>query len=393
MALFIILLLIIIFSWMNLNFVERKIQSPHFFHSLPNSMVPDQYEQAAFIEWPPLQKYSPSNYPKYRPLLEILESWNPDIADQPDRFVETLQHFNYSDPHERRIAETYRDAEVPFKVYDVPEFEKARLKWTKSYLTDRLSGKKCRVEKSKNNHFMYWTKRNSFKRSSEYVPPTDVIDMTFDQWSSVAERADVMRISNSSEHFYFMADDHIAPFVREDLPLFSSSTPNFFIVNPDANKGIQCRFGMRGIISESHYDSGRNMVAMVTGRKRYILTPPSSCRYLGIISDKKHPSFRHSVIDWSDLQQGRAHSFDRVDGIDTIVRPGEVLYIPSFWFHYITSLQYSIQCNSRSGFPKNFDGAEHIEKADCINQPIAQRKGLKKRAVRGKIRRHARIHE
>ena len=32
-----------------------------------------------------------------------------------------------------------------------------------------------------------------------------------------------------------------------------------------------------------------------------------------------------------------------------VVRAGEVLYIPSYWFHYIVSLDQSVQCNTRSG--------------------------------------------
>ena len=39
--------------------------------------------------------------------------------------------------------------------------------------------------------------------------------------------------------------------------------------NIKLNKGIQCRFGMRGVIAEAHYDGGRNMVAMLKGAKRY----------------------------------------------------------------------------------------------------------------------------
>jgi hypothetical protein len=35
--------------------------------------------------------------------------------------------------------------------------------------------------------------------------------------------------------------------------------------------------------------------------------------------------------------------FSQVDALDTIVSAGEVLYIPSFWFHYVISLDYSIQ--------------------------------------------------
>jgi len=121
------------------------------------------------------------------------------------------------------------------------------------------------------------------------------------------------------------------------------------------------------VIAESHYDSGRNMVAMIRGMKRYILTPPHTCQHLGIISDTSHPSYRHSVIDWSDMSEARANHFDKVDSVDTIVRAGEILYIPSFWFHYIVSLKYSIQCNSRSGHPARMNGYDHIRRCHSMN--------------------------
>eukprot|EP00549_Striatella_unipunctata_P025274 CAMPEP_0118705378 /NCGR_PEP_ID=MMETSP0800-20121206/19833_1 /TAXON_ID=210618 ORGANISM="Striatella unipunctata, Strain CCMP2910" /NCGR_SAMPLE_ID=MMETSP0800 /ASSEMBLY_ACC=CAM_ASM_000638 /LENGTH=115 /DNA_ID=CAMNT_0006607523 /DNA_START=216 /DNA_END=563 /DNA_ORIENTATION=- len=41
--------------------------------------------------------------------------------------------------------------------------------------------------------------------------------------------------------------------------------------------------------------------------------------------------------------------------VDTVLKAGEVLYIPSHWFHYIISLQQSAQCNVRSG--RNFEGS------------------------------------
>jgi hypothetical protein len=123
-----------------------------------------------------------------------------------------------------------------------------------------------------------------------------------------------------------------------------------------------------GVIAASHYDSGRNMVAMLKGRKRYILNPPTACKKLGIISEKSHPSFRHSVIDWSSLPQAVSSDFANVQAIDTIVRAGEVLYIPSYWFHYIISLQYSVQCNTRHGPPESGIGKAPIE--DCFGYQI-----------------------
>ena len=34
-------------------------------------------------------------------------------------------------------------------------------------------------------------------------------------------------------------------------------------------------------------------------------------------------------------------------GIETILKSGEVLFLPSYWFHYIIGLQKNSQCNVR----------------------------------------------
>lgn len=39
-------------------------------------------------------------------------------------------------------------------------------------------------------------------------------------------------------------------FVGKDLELFSEMENNFFVFNVEKNKGIQCRFGMRGKCEE-----------------------------------------------------------------------------------------------------------------------------------------------
>jgi hypothetical protein len=125
-------------------------------------------------------------------------------------------------------------------------------------------------------------------------------------------------------------------------------------------KGIQCRFGERGVTAATHFDSGRNMVAMMKGAKRYILSPPRECSKLGVVTGKGNPIFRHSMLNFghlnemsnadmpSDEREWLERSADAL-AIDTVLKAGEVLYIPSHWFHYITSLQTSAQCNVRSG--------------------------------------------
>ena len=54
--------------------------------------------------------------------------------------------------------------------------------------------------------------------------------------------------------------------------------------------------------------------------------------------------------------------FARVPALETVVRAGEVLYVPSYWFHYIVSLSQSAQCNTRAGPPPDRRGAETIRR-------------------------------
>lgn len=135
-------------------------------------------------------------------------------------------------------------------------------------------------------------------------------------------------------------------FIGRDLTLFSE-TPSFFVKDKRKQAGVFCRFGMRGIVAEAHFDSGRNFIAMVHGRKRYIISPPDQCSQLGVLTTG--PSERHSRLDWSD--PASFPSLAHAKAIDVVLQPGDVLYLPAFWFHYIVSLDTNVQCNTRSGTP------------------------------------------
>ena len=344
-------------------------------HSLQSS----EQSFPTLIDYPEKLKQPDSAvYPNYTNLLDVIKAWNPDDPEPPSPFRESLQHFNFSNPDEMDAALKFRDAELPFKVFNVPEFDSVVDKWTDDYLIlqYRNSIESRRVEKSKSNHFMYWN-ANQRLQIKNYKPPTEIVsNMQFETWLHMALHADTVKVKNETVHYYFMSNAlpgvKKSSFISRDLPLFSSLENNFFISNVVANKGIQCRFGMRGVIAEAHYDSGRNMVAMLKGAKRYILNPPHESKKLGLITEQRHPSYRHSSIDWSDVSQATSNGFANVNAIDTIVRQGEVLYIPSYWFHYIVSLNYSVQCNSRSGSPPKREGQDHIEQ--CLGDKLNLRK-------------------
>jgi hypothetical protein len=245
------------------------------------------------------------------------------------------------------------------------------------------------VSKSSDNFFAFY---NPPKWNTDLLGPTPSVDIdwTFAKWAKHARYADEVGLSSNAKHYYLETGvskkERHKPteewtFVSKDLPSFSSPEPTFFGFNPPEQKGIQCRFGERGVTAATHYDGGRNMVTMITGAKRYILSPPNACPKLGVVTSRKHPSYRHSMLNFgrvtmlgeSDDVLEMSHQereWLKIAGeaptLSTVLKAGEVLYIPSHWFHYIISLQKSAQCNTRSGIHIEgnpvFGGLADVEK-------------------------------
>ena len=98
--------------------------------------------------------------PPLEPLIYMLGRWNPDDPDgAPVPFYEQVTHsrfpvcqcltafvvclqlqvFDYQNKDELAMALEYRNAEIPFKVFNVPELAMVGDKWTDEYLTKRVS--------------------------------------------------------------------------------------------------------------------------------------------------------------------------------------------------------------------------------------------------------------
>ncbi|CAM9886213.1 unnamed protein product, partial [Hapterophycus canaliculatus] len=263
----------------------------------------------------------------------------------------------------------------------IPEADAASKKWTDEYLESKMgSCLRCNVMKSESNRFMFWHKRPPGAWTEDWKPPTEPLrSMPFRQWRDWTREADAKKIGPTDVHFYLTTGvphnlktpPATGEFVADDLPFFSTRTDNFFIPDVSHQKGIQCRFGARGIIAESHFDHGKNFVFMIRGRKRYLLNPPRACPALGIISDKAHPSFRHSDLDWSD-EAGWPEGFADAPALETVLEAGEMLYIPSFWYHYIVSEGFNVQCNARSGLSVRKQWVDETE--ECMGQDLPMAK-------------------
>ncbi len=96
--------------------------------------------------------------------------------------------------------------------------------------------------------------------------------------------------------------------------------------------------GSGNSISALHWERSPYFFGQVYGEKRFILYSPDQVRAL-----YPHPQNPH--ISSVNLQQPDLESYPRfAEATATVVtvRAGEVLYMPSFWWHHVTSLSVSI---------------------------------------------------
>jgi Cupin-like domain len=386
--------------------VKRRIESAMKWEQEWKGMTTEQKARGPKVDYtkhkyqyPDLEPSPTNDYPNLDTMETIMTRWPQDrLDDPPETIIERLMHFNYSNPRERKMALEYREAELPFKVYDIPEISAIANKWTDEYVTAGFDGTKSHAattasgscQESQDNFFSFFTPMG-WHMGSMGPPPYRSNDWNYAKWVEHANYADAVSLSFDQPHFYWQSgvpkEERHNPksewsFISLDLPQFSSTESNFFQFHPEEQKGIQCRFGERGVTAATHYDTGRNMIAMLQGAKRYILSPPRECSKLGIVTLRGNTLYRHSLLNFGHLEY-----LDREEGkkmpererawlersrsslaIDTVLKAGEVLYVPSHWFHYITSLQKSAQCNVRSGVDtegtEKFGGLSDVEECE-----------------------------
>lgn len=128
---------------------------------------------------------------------------------------------------------------------------------------------------------------------------------------------------------------------------------------------INMRIGQKGVIAEGHFDVSRNFIVMMRGARRYFLMHPCECLNAYIeLADKEDPEYRHWKVrpDLPDFDMDSAPLLQNVRALDVTVQAGDILYVPSYWIHYLVSLtDHNIQLNIRSGIA--VEGFDHVQRA------------------------------
>lgn len=285
-------------------------------------------------------------------MLDITNNWNTDSTEIPPVHYDSLCHFDHSNATQLASAYLYRAAEKPFIVYNIPEVDAVVRKWNDvDYMHKLLGNKKYRTETSEDNHFMYWRQaKGSFLRTAEgagWKPPTSIVSTSFAEWLEFAVKNQNKTLDEREHQYFRVSSDMGNSWLYDELPFFKPKK-SLMMVEPREQKGIHCRFGMRSVIAEAHFDGTRNAVVELAGMRRWIMTHPNQCSDMHMLLNS-HPSGRHSAVDWSKPDLVKYPNFAKVKGNEVILVPGDMLFVPTYWIHYIVSLNINVQCNTRSG--------------------------------------------
>jgi len=99
-----------------------------------------------------------------------------------------------------------------------------------------------------------------------------------------------------------------------------------------------------GTVSPLHWDPAHNLVVQLEGRKRFWLYEPAATRRLyphRLLS--KLPNF--SRFDPEQANDARFPLARTVPRLEVTLEAGEVLYLPSRWWHHVRSLERSLSVN------------------------------------------------
>jgi hypothetical protein len=319
----------------------------------PNDYFAGSHSSLPFDRPAPCPEFPTSDYPKEYPIMSLVRNWNPDDSVIPPRHYDSLCHFDFAT--EQHKAYNYRDADVPFVVYNVSDLDMTAARWSNPDYLVKLLGARVSYRSevnAQNNHFMYWRpatssyKRTHKKEMKNWKEPTGEQMLTYSRWLEYAIKGQESPL-NSTEYKYFRASSSADSWQPHELRIFKRRK-SLFVIKPGAQHGIHCRFGMRSVIAEAHWDGSNNFVAQLGGLRRWILSNPTNCENMYIFK-KGHPSGRHSSVDWSSPDLTKYPLFEGVRANEFIAQPGDVLFVPTNWVHHITSLNINYQCNARSG--------------------------------------------
>ncbi|KAK6169076.1 hypothetical protein SNE40_020197 [Patella caerulea] len=244
--------------------------------------------------------------------------------------TEPIPRLKYNDPEVEALIRNER----PVILTDT-DLVKSAQHWNLDYLYSNIGSGKHTVYSSFKNKFLYYDDKK-LPNFPNLVLQTNHEEMTFQEFT------EKVRNHKTGDKIYYLQqalNDSVGKSIVVDFVKFNWSwiteqqkkykwgalTSNLLLV------------GMDGVITPAHYDEQQNFFAQIGGYKRFLLFDPSmfECLYPFPVY---HPHDRQSQVDFDSPDLRRFPKFQDLRGYEAIVGPGDVLYLPIYWWHQVESV-------------------------------------------------------
>ncbi|MEX2963544.1 cupin-like domain-containing protein [Microbulbifer sp. TYP-18] len=229
-----------------------------------------------------------------------------------------IERVTLSDFFERCYAQSY-----PVVITDVVQKWPAFDCWSPEYFVHTMAEKRVQVAYTQEDTFAYQNGEPKYGRVN--LPLAQALEKVL-QTQPDGVRFFLMQQPMASAYPELMDDIRIPDWLDENL-----ITINFWV-------------GSKGAFTPLHFDTEDNFIAQVFGRKRFTLYDPAQldCLYPNDKTDKYSHLSRVNIAH----PDHHAHpQFHHAEPITVTLDAGEMLYLPSHWWHAVQSINVNAMVN------------------------------------------------
>jgi hypothetical protein len=229
-----------------------------------------------------------------------------------DAVPRDVPRIRYSD-----LSRFYRDnyaANQPAVLVGVPEHHPLEIfRFSLEYLAEALGEREFPVVSTDTGFLSY---------------ERDTLEMTFRKFVDASARQ-----NGSGPRYYFKNTTKLLPSSLDDSSSISGLAP-FFTKSVMKNLWVS-----RGTMTVGlHFDAAENLNIQIRGRKRFMLYPPGISEYYPCPMFSQTAHISRVFREGPQLDRDKYPRFDASKGREVVLDEGEILYLPAYWWHQVTSL-------------------------------------------------------
>jgi hypothetical protein len=222
-----------------------------------------------------------------------------------------------------RFVREYLDKGRPVVLSREPAAWGPMSRWNPDHLVARLGDKEVRVAVADDGMFDYdATVGKTFRRAT--LPFSSAAAVIA---AAQPDRSIYLMQQSIGQSFAELAGDVRTPDVLGDKP----ADPHLW-------------FGSAGNVTPLHHDPLSNLFLQIHGRKRFTLFSP---RHFGELypfpADSRFSHMSYVDVERPDLD--RFPRFPDAQRFEIVLAPGDLLFLPPFWWHHVRSLEVSVSVN------------------------------------------------